>query len=75
MKLATRLEAGGFTFDQARAVAVAGALGDAAQVADLATNADLRSAVDLLEQWLTVRMGGMLVVLAGILLTAIKYMH
>jgi hypothetical protein len=54
---------------------VAGALGDAAQVADLVTNADLRSAVDLLEQWLTVRMGGMLVVLAGILLTAIKYMH
>jgi hypothetical protein len=37
LKLATRLEAGGFTVDQARAVA--GALGDAAQVADLVTSA------------------------------------
>jgi hypothetical protein len=71
LKLATRLGAGGFTVDQARAVA--GALGDAAQVADLVTNADLRSAVDLLEQRMTVRDGVVRLDPRGLTVTGLSF--
>lgn len=67
LKLSERLQAGGFTAEQARAAA--SALAEAASSADIATKADLLS----LEQRLTIRLGGMLVVAVGVLLAAIRY--
>ncbi len=112
LKLADRLEAGGFTAEQARTFAAT--LAEAASGAELATKADvsgsetalrrdlvaletavksdvdqLRTAVksdidqlrtmvksDLvdLEQRMTIRLGGMLVVAVGVLLAAMRYM-
>lgn len=68
LKLSERLEAGGFTPEQARAAAFA--LADALAGADLATKQDLLS----LEQRLTIRLGGMLVVAVGVILAAIRYL-
>jgi hypothetical protein len=68
LKLSDRLQAGGFTADQARAAAVA--LAEAMSGAELATNSDLRD----LEQRLTIRLGGMLVVAVGVILAAMKYL-
>ena len=67
LKLAKGLEEGGFTQDQARAAV--NALADAAAVADYATKTDLA----LLEQRLTIRLGGMLVVAVGVILAAFRY--
>ena len=64
LKLADRLQSGGFSAEQSRAAA--GALAGA----ELATKADLRD----LEQRLTIRLGGMLVVAVGVLLAAIRYL-
>jgi len=95
LKLATRLEAGGFTMEQARALA--SALGDAAEVADLVTNTDLTTAlaatrndlttalaatraelkvdIALLEHRMTIRLGGMLVVMTGVIGALFRYLH
>ena len=101
LKLATRLEDGGFTAIQAKTMA--SALGDAALGADVATKADLahlatkadladlvtksewhslkaevqslRSELQLTEQRTILRLGGMLVVMTGILLTGMRYFH
>jgi hypothetical protein len=84
LALAIRLEAGGFTVEQARALAAA--LGDTAQVADLVTNtdllatkadvkADLEHQLALLEQRMTIRLGGMLVVMTGVIVTLSHYWH
>ena len=68
LKLAEQLQSGGFTTEQARAAV--SALAEAASVAELATKRDL---IDL-EQRLTIRLGGMLIVVVGIILTAIRYL-
>ena len=68
LKLADRLQSGGFSAEQSRAAA--SALADAMAGAELATKADLRD----LEQRLTIRLGGMLVVAVGVLLAAIRYL-
>ena len=68
LKLADRLQAGGFTPEQSRSAAIA--LAEAMAGAELATKADLRD----LEQRLTIRLGGMLVVAVGVLLAAIRYL-
>lgn len=68
LKLAKNLEAGGFTVEQAQAAA--GAFADIAASADVATKADLRD----LEQRLTIRLGGILVVSVGVLLASIWYL-
>ena len=68
LKLAQRLrDKAGFTPEHAEAAAEA--LAEAVGGADLATKADLRD----LEQRLTIRFGGMLVVAVGILLAAMRY--
>jgi hypothetical protein len=77
LKLADGLEAGGFSADQARAAVVA--LTEAATAADHVTKVDLPALVttaDLraLEQRLTIRFGGMLVVAVGVILAAIRYL-
>jgi hypothetical protein len=71
LKLAIQLEAGGFTGEQARALATA--LGEAAQVANLVTNADLKAALKDLEQRMTIRLGTMLVVMTGVLGAIVHY--
>jgi hypothetical protein len=90
LKLADRLQAGGFNAEQARTFA--SALADAASSAEVATKPDLsameisikrdmsaletalkRDLVDL-EQRVTIRFDGMLVVAVGIILTAIRYL-
>jgi hypothetical protein len=85
LKLADRLQAGGFTAELARTFA--SSLADAANAADVVTkpylddrlvaleqrlNLDDRLAA--LEQRLTIRLGGMLVVAVGVLLAAIRYL-
>lgn len=91
LKLADRLEAGGFTQGQARAMA--SALGDAAEVADIATQADLlavearlgkeiasvesrlRKEITSAEQRMTIKLGGMLVVMTGVIVAASHFFH
>ncbi len=73
LKLATRLEAGGFTPEQARTVA--SALGEAAEIADLVTKSDLDQRLQLLEQRMTIRLGGMLVVMTGVLAAVLRFTH
>lgn len=78
LKLADRLQAGGFTPDQARAAA--SAFADVASGFDLATKADVaalsaatkRDLVDL-EQRLIIRLGGLAVVLTGLALAVMHY--
>jgi hypothetical protein len=79
LKLADRLQAGGFTADQARATA--SALADVASGFDLATKSDVqtlavttkRDLVDL-EQRLIIRLGGLAVVLTGLALAVMHYL-
>jgi hypothetical protein len=79
LKLADRLQAGGFTQEQARAAA--SALAEAAAGADIATKQDLlltreplaRDLVEL-EQRVTIRLGGLIVVAVGVILAAIRYL-
>jgi hypothetical protein len=68
LKLARQLrDKAGFTPEHAKAAAEA--LAEAVGGADLATKADLRD----LEQRLTIRFGGMLIVAVGIILAALRY--
>jgi hypothetical protein len=68
LKLAQRLrDKAGFTSEHAEAAAEA--LIEAVGGADLVTKADLRD----LEQRLTIRLGGMLVVAVGVILAALRY--
>nr|WP_294526036.1 hypothetical protein [uncultured Rhodopila sp.] len=72
LKLADRLQAGGFTAEQARTFA--SSLADAANAADLVTKPYLDDRFVALEQGLTIRLGGMLVVSVGVLLAVIRYL-
>jgi hypothetical protein len=72
LKLADRLQAGGFTAEQARTFA--SSLADAANAADVVTKPYLDDRLVALEQRLTIRLGGMLVVAVGVLLAAIGYL-
>lgn len=72
LKLAERLQAGGFTRDQAHAAA--SALTEVATGAELVTKTFLEDRLVVLEQRLTIRLGGMLVVAVGVILAAIRYL-
>ncbi len=72
LKLADRLQSGGFTAEHARTVAAAPA--EAAGAADLVTKPYLDDRLVVLEQRLIIRLGGMLVIAVGILLAAIRYL-
>ena len=72
LKLARQLrEKAGFTPEHAEAAAET--LAEAGGGADLVTKSDLQSALRDLEQSLTIRFGGMLVVAVGIILAALRY--
>ena len=68
LKLARRLEAGGFPPQQAGDIAEA----IAEAISELVTKADLQNAMRDLEQRLTIRLGGMMVVAVGIILAGFK---
>lgn len=70
LKLADRLEAGGFTSEQARAAA--SALAEVASTADFVTKTYLDDRLLAMEQRLIIRLGGLAVVLTG---TALAIMH
>jgi hypothetical protein len=85
LKRADRLQAGGFTTEQARTFA--SSLAEAANAADVVTKPylddrlvaleqrlNLDGRLFALEQRLTIRLGGMLVVAVGVLLAAIRYL-
>ncbi len=71
LKLARRLEAAGFAPQQAGDMA--GAIAEA--ISELVTKADLQAAMRDLEQHLTIRLGGMMVVAVGIVLAGFKLIH
>lgn len=70
LKLATKLETGGFTSAQARTAAEALSQAIGAQV--LATRKDMEAALREAEQRITIKTGAMLIALAGFL-AAIKF--
>jgi hypothetical protein len=72
LKLADRWQAGGFTPEQARTFA--SALAETAASADLATKSFLEERLTALEQRLTIRLGGMLVIAVGVILAALRYL-
>lgn len=79
LKLSRKLESGGFTHDQANTAAEA--LAEAMSGAELATKTDLnalkaelRSDIELIKRDLTIRLGSISMVVAGILLGAIRLM-
>ena len=71
LKLARQLEAAGFppqqVGDMAEAIAEA--------ISELVTKADLQNAMRDLEQRLTIRLGGMMVVAVGVILAGFKLIH
>jgi len=71
LKLARRLEAAGFPAQQAGDMAEA----IAEAISELVTKADLQNAMRDLEQRLTIRLGGMMVVAVGIILAGFKFIH
>ena len=71
LKLARRLESAGFPPQQAGDMAEA----IAEAISELVTKADLQTAMRDLEQRLTIRLGGMMVVSVGIILAGFKLIH
>jgi hypothetical protein len=79
LKFVERLEAGGFTHEQAKAAAEAFA---AATGEDLATKADLkaeiasvRSDIRELELRMTIKLGGLIMAATGVILAAFKFVN
>jgi hypothetical protein len=71
LKLARRLEGAGFPAQQAGEMAE----GIAEALSQLVTKTDLQIAIRDLEQKLTIRLGGMMVIAVGVILTALKLIH
>jgi hypothetical protein len=71
LKLARRLESAGFPPQQAGDMAEA----IAEAISELVTKTDLQTAMRDLEQRLTIRLGGMMVVAVGIILAGFKLIH
>ncbi|MSP88158.1 MAG: hypothetical protein EXQ92_05000 [Alphaproteobacteria bacterium] len=70
LKLADRLQSGGFTVEQAKAAATA--LADAMGGADLVTKEYLDSRLGDLEQRITIKMGSMMVIAVGAVAALVK---
>jgi len=71
LKLARQLESAGFPPQQAGDMAEA----IAEAISGLVTKADLQNAMRDLEQRLTIRVGGMMVVAVGVILAGFKLIH
>ena len=70
LRLAQALWDGGFTLEQAQAMSAA--IADAMSGADLVTKQDLTTALRDLERRLTIRVGGMLVAVVGVIVAAMR---
>ncbi len=78
LKLARRLEAAGFPAQQAgdMAEAIAEAVSQLATKADLAAlRGELRADIELLKRDMTIRLGSMMIVAVGVILTGFKFIH
>ena len=78
LKLARRLEAVGFPSQQAgdMAEAIAEAVSQLATKADLAAlRGELRADIELLKRDMTIRLGSMMIVAVGVILTGFKFIH
>jgi hypothetical protein len=78
LKLARRLEAAGFPPQQAgdMAEAIAEAVSQLATKADLAAlRTELRADLEILKRDMTLRLGSMMVVAVGVILTGFKLIH
>lgn len=73
LKLARRLEAAGFTPSQAAGAAEA--LAETASGADMVTKDHLDNRLIQLEQRMTIKLGGLIVVATGVILAAVKFLH
>lgn len=81
LKFAEKLEAGGFSRQQARAAAEAFAEATSQELATKADVAVVRSDVaavrvemQLLEQRMTIKLGGLIVAATGLILAALRYL-
>jgi hypothetical protein len=74
LKFSEQLKAGGFTDQQAKATTEAFAAATSQELATKADMHDLRRDPAVMEQRLTVKTGGMLLALAGLILATIRYM-
>jgi len=74
LKFVETLEAGGFTHAQAKAAAEAFAEATSQELATKADISRLETALQLLEQRMTIKLGGMLIVAVGVILAAIRYL-
>jgi len=75
LKFVEKLEAGGFTHQQAKAAAEAFADATSQELATKADIGRLEKDLLLLEQRMTIKLGGLIVVATGIILAAIKFLH
>lgn len=71
LKLARRLEGAGFPPQQAGDMSEA----FAEALSQLVTKTDLQTAMRDLEQRMTIKLGGMMVVAVGVILAGIKFIH
>lgn len=74
LKFVEKLEAGGFTHQQAKAAAEAFAEATSQELATKADVTRLETALQLLEQRMTIKLGGLIVAATGLLLAAIRYL-
>ncbi len=74
LKTARTLEQHGFSREQSEALAEQLAESRTIDLSDLATKHDLKVELALLEQRMTIKLGGMLIVLTGLSLAAIRFM-
>ncbi len=78
LKFVEKLEAGGFSHQQAKAAAEAFAEATSQELAtkgDIATlRVELQTGFQLLEQRMTIKLGGLTVVATGVILAAIKFL-
>lgn len=74
LKTARALEGKGFSREQSEALAEQLAEGRSIDLSHLATKDELKHEIALLEQRMIIKLGGMLVVITGVLLAAIRYL-
>lgn len=74
LKFVERLEAGGFTPEQAKAAAQAFAEASGQELATKSDVTKLENSLLLLEQPMTIKLGGLIVVATGLILAALRYL-
>ncbi len=73
LQVTSRLEDVGFSVEPARTFV--SVMAETAGTAELVTKADLAQRLQVLEQRMTIRLGGMLVVMTGVLAALLRFTH